>query len=294
MANPALHLCSVIGGDISILPHFIAHYLDLGVTDFHLILNTQLGSEMHQRAEAIVRSRGVAIESLYAGRWDGAVVTRLINDCKRRYPDQWFLVADSDELQLYPDKLERILMYASKVGLEYLTGAFIDRMARDGCLLRIESDQSVWKQFPCAGFVSYPLAQAAPYKIVACLGKVQLSVGQHGVVKPGRSYPVKGEVMAQVHHFKWTKELLDTLKRRKYNFEEDLSVLGEGDLCYVAECSRVIDYLEFHGRIAIEDPVFLVSHAGDNFRDYSQWDKIVERTKSWEVLRQSPLVHIKR
>lgn len=289
-AHP-IRLCAVIGDNRDMLPHFIDHYRDLGVDEFHIILHAPPGKEGF-RAEAlrIMEEKGIKPAQIYEGGWDSRISTNLINGLKAQYPDDWFVVADSDELQVYEQPLRDVIKAARDSGITYITGSFVDRVSADGSMKAIDQQSSIWQQFPYAGFVSFPLSGAMPYKITACKGDVVLSQGQHGVLTPERKWPVTGKVEAQVHHFKWNKNVYDNLVSRQLRFKDTYDSLNDGDQAYYLECASVLKYLNDNRGVNLNDKAFLLSRGGDQFGDYVHWGEILKRTESWDSLQASPRV----
>ncbi len=286
-----IRLCAVIGDNCDMLPHFIDHYRDLGVDEFHIILHAPPGKDDF-RAEAlrIMTEKGIAPAQIYEGGWDSRISTNLINGLKTQYPDDWFIVADSDELQIYEKPLRDVIKSAHDNGQTYITGSFVDRVSADGSMKAINHQSSIWEQFPHAGFVSFPLSGAMPYKITACKGNVILSQGQHGVLVPESQWPVTGTVEAQVHHFKWNKNVYDNLVSRQLRFKEAYDSLNDGDQAYYLECASVLKYLNDNRGINLNDNVFLISKGGNQYGDYAHWKEVLKRTESWDSLQASPRV----
>lgn len=286
-----IRLCAVIGDNCDMLPHFIDHYRDLGVHEFHIILHAPPGKEgFCAEALRIMEEKGIEPAQIYDGGWDSRISTNLINGLKAQYPDDWFIVADSDELQVYEKPLRDVIKASRENGMTYITGSFVDRVSGDGSMKAIDHQSSVWQQFPYAGFVSFPLSGAMPYKITACKGNVVLSQGQHGVLTPESKWPVTGKVEAQVHHFKWNKNVYDNLVSRQLRFKDAYDSLNDGDRAYYLECASVLKYLNDNRGLSLNEKAFLLSKSGNQFGDYAHWNEILKRTDSWDALQASPRV----
>ncbi len=79
-------------------------------------------------------------------------VTELYNETKRLKPDEWWIVADDDELQLYSKPIQDIVYECEDSGWEFVTGGFIDRIGENGTFPKINDDSDIWKEMPNAGF----------------------------------------------------------------------------------------------------------------------------------------------
>lgn len=278
-------LCSVWGEKYDLLPHFIEHYRDLGIDEFKFIIqarktNCPFIDEISQALQEYDLK-----PHIYIGPWNGMICTNLINQIKQTKNNEWFVVSDQDELQLYPKPLEQIIEECERDEILYVTGALLDRISKNGKLKIIESTPVLWDQFPNCGFISYPLARANPYKITLCKSSVQLAEGQHGVVARGRTYPIVGPVISQVHHFKWDASLIHRLQER-LNKEKagdwDNSCAG-----YRQEVYAILNYLEERqGSISLSDPLFLIETTKKRYEAYIHWSKVIAIMSSWSSLQK--------
>jgi hypothetical protein len=259
-----VHLVSVVGGYADVLPHMLAHYRGLGVESFFIHVHaSHEGDPVLEQVTEIVRNFGCGISSVTVGEWLHNTNRKLYHRTLESRPDDWFLIADQDELQVYPRDMTSILEHCERQGYEYIEGCFLDRLARDGSFPAVSANESIWLQFPLAGIVSASVLQANPNKIVAAKGRVRLGAGQHYALS-GRGCPPE-ELYIPVHHFKWVSGILERLEQRA-EFRRE-----RGDR-YWEESQRFIDYCHAHnGRLDIGDPSFHLAHA---LPEYSQWDVV--------------------
>src|SRR4030095_13656981 len=97
-----IHLITVIGAYVRQLPYMLSHYRDLGITSF--LINLHLANQrdpVQAEAGEIVTQFGAKIESIVSGGWPN-VKKAIIRDSMRKYPEDWFILADQDEFQIYP------------------------------------------------------------------------------------------------------------------------------------------------------------------------------------------------
>ena len=288
-----LRLCMIIGDNLDMLPHFIDHYQELGVEHFHIIIHAPNDEKnFYWHATEILSFYKIEPTLIYRGRWDGQIGTELINRIKKSFPEDWFIVADIDELQIHPEPIWQRILHLQYSQKPYLTGVFVDRISIDGALQPIIPNLSIWKQFPMAGFVSFPLAGATPYKITVCRGDIELSLGQHGIIDPKYKWPIKGKIETQVHHFKWSQNLLNNLKTRQEKLTKSIQLLNGGDQSYILECSKILSYFKYYNKIQINDPTFILSYSGKKYTDYLYWDEILYRTENWKTLQSSPKIDL--
>lgn len=261
-----IHLTTVAGSFVRVLPHMLNHYRELGITSF--FVNVHLSHDRDvilEEAQEITNRFGCGIASVVVGDWQSNQV-EMYARFRRQYPNDWFILADQDELQVYPHDLIEIIKECDRKGYDYINGCFVDRISADGGFPEVEQNRDVWSQFPLGGFVSYPMLRADPRKVVAAKGHVKLVGGQHYALS-GISCPL-GEYFIQVHHFKWVKDLVSRLARRA-------QILKDSNVPHWAESERFVSYFEKHGgRIDINDPLFGLTNCE---RDYKYWNDIRQK-----------------
>lgn len=211
-------------------------------------------------------------------------VTQLYNEVKLTKPDEWWIVADDDELHVYPGDIRQMIEECEENGWEYITGGFLDRIGENGEFPTILPTTDLWQAFPYAGFFRNPLSGACPNKVCVMKGNVEVCNGQHYAIYDGKTvwglegtkhlkrYPVpKGFI--QVHHFKWDSTSLDRLKEVS-NIKKDYTYWREYKKMYNS-------IVRSNGKINLENPYFLLEKMQKNsYIEYSNWvlltTKIIE------------------
>ncbi len=282
-----IHVTAVFGENIELLPHFIEHYMKMGPVRFHFALHVyERGSFIEQQANNCLSGYGIAPVSTAYGPWSENSNQITIAEIMRCHPDDWWIVADLDEFQVYPRDIRDIIRYANVHGFDYAEGALIDRVAEDGSLAAITRD-SLWDQFPMAGRVTYPICGGYIKKIVLCKGRIKLGAGQHSVTA-GKLLPAS-QCFAQVHHFKWNSGLVERLQRRIANFESKVADVVTPS--YPEELQRTIEYMMRRNFIIdIKDRIFCFERCDGSQIWYSQWDKVIGFVKKeWADLKRVPV-----
>jgi hypothetical protein len=258
-----IHLTTVVGSFIEVLPHMLAHYRELGLSSF--LVNIHLSDPKDpilEVAEQVTVKFGCGIASVTVGEWQREQVG-IYERSRQRYPNDWYILADQDELQVYPHDLLDIIKECDSKGYDYIRGCFVDRIDASGMFPDVECNRAIWQQFPLGGFISLPMLGADPRKVVAAKGYVTLNAGQH-VASNGHGCPIE-EYFIQVHHFKWVKNLVDRLAQRA-------EMLKRSNFSHWIESQRFVSYYEKHcGRIDINDPRFRIAECD---RDYKHWDEL--------------------
>lgn len=277
-----LRLCTVLGENLNFLTEYVQHYKKIGVSDFHFIVHAPKQDEaFYLKAKQYLHQLGIKNVSRYDGVWNGLICTNLLNSLKKRYPDDWFIVADQDEFQIYKDNIFEIIKVAEQKNQTFISGILLDRVSLNG-KLSPSLGGNIWKKYPMCGFFSFPLTRANPYKIVLCKGNVELTEGQHGVALANEKYPVRGDILCQVHHFKWTnllKEKLNDRLKRAYQGEWEKSYLG-----YQDELTHILTYIQKEKHIDVNNPLFLFDKIEISSFKYKYWDNIIQLTQKWDTL----------
>ena len=275
---------TVVGGYVDVLPHMLAHYRGLGVDSFLVHVQAEETDDpVIAQTEAIMREFWGEIASVTVGEWLHNTNRELYRRAMQARPDDWFVIADQDELQVYPRELRSILDECDRRGYEYVEGCFLDRLAADGSFPAVRREESIWRQFPLAGFVSARILAANPNKVVAAKGRVELGPGQHYAnisgSRPGGAggcgCPVE-ELYVPVHHFKWVEGVLERLEQRAAFRRE------RGDR-YWEESQRFVDYCRAHGgKLDVKDESLYLAEA---MPEYARWEEV--KRLSLEMARAS-------
>ena len=259
-----IHLITVAGGHVEMLPHMLAHYRALGIASFSVNANVRAADDPSlARIEEIARAFGTELASVTTGDWMHDSNQRIYRTMRAHRPEDWFVLADIDELQAWPDDIASSLAWCERRGYEYVEGCFVDRLARDGGFPDVRAGVLLAQQFPLGAFLSYPLAGASPCKVVAAKGFVELGPGQH-FADGGKPCPAH-ELYVPVHHFKWTGGIVERLRARAAARER------AGDR-YWDESARFVSHCDAHGgRIDTGDPRFLAAECAP---DYPHWPEV--------------------
>lgn len=283
-----IRLVSVIGHGIELLPHFIKHYQDQ-VDEIQLVVyETEHALNLYENISKIIKDyHNVSIVMHVKYRsFDWDKVTGLYNFVKNTHPNDWWVVADIDEFQVYPyDDLNVLTNECDENNWDIVRGGFIDRIGKNGEMVEIDQKHSIFKQFPLMGFFRYPLSKACPNKICVMKGYVELTSGQHyakindqttwrwmgwnhPLIAPYDIYSV------QVHHFKWDSTCKSRLEQI-INLNNSYSFTDEYKLMY--------DKLnENDFKIDIKNPEFMIvkSSGSKKYKTYIHWDKLIKKIVS--------------
>jgi hypothetical protein len=273
-------LITVTGHRTNTLRHQLNHYKDK-VSDAFIVVyeNADSPKNLTDEIKEITKEFGLGIHSVKIHRpFDWVEVTNQYNITKNLFPNDWWLVADDDELQVYWKDIEDIITECEENGWKYVSGGFVDRIGATGNFPEIERDSNLWKLFPVAGFFRYPMSGACPNKVTLCKGNIELTSGQHYIRENNKNiygpagwnhpwrYPIR-QNFVQVHHFKWDNTVLERL----------IDVVKvEKDYSYSHEYRRMYEMIaKSNFKIDINNKNFFCQFSPEpNYEDYKFWKKL--------------------
>jgi hypothetical protein len=266
-------LVTVTGSRTSTLKHMLNHYKDL-VDEMYVVVYEWEGKSLYESVNDIVSQFPTAkiIKRVYKEKFNWEYVTKLYNEIKMMYPDDWWIVSDDDEFHVYSKDLNTIIDECESNGWVMVRGGFVDRIGRDGEFPELKEDINIFEQFPLAGCFRYPLSNACPNKMCIMKGWVEITPGQHYAIIDGQTtwkwqgwnHPLiapTNEYNVQVHHFKWDSTCVERIKA-----VADI----KKDYAYSKEYQIMYDALKSNNfKIDIYDERFMIEDAG--VLGYSLW-----------------------
>lgn len=251
----------------------LKHYEGV-VDEFHVIVYRQ--SEDDGILEE-VEKLGIEPCLIYTSeKYNWETVTYLYNLVKKTKPNEWWIVCDDDELQVYPRPIKDIVNECEKYGYDFVTGGFLDRIGTNGSFPKVTRDTNIHEAFPYAGFFRYPMSGACPNKVTLMKGYQEITPGQHyakfqdGTNSWGTEHPKRmpiNDCFVQVHHFKWDETCVDRIKRVA-DVKKDYAYSHEYEIMYNA-------IKDSGWKIDIENPAYKVEKLKEfsyiKYNDYTQW-----------------------
>ena len=271
-----LNLATVVGRNTHMLPHMLRHYKNM-VDNIYVVVYRQ--SKDDNIVEEIEELGITPFKVVTEPKYDWHKVTEFYNKLKRTKADEWWIVSDDDELQVYPRNIREIIETCEVMDYKFVTGGFIDRIGPEGTFPEINRDTNVHNAFPYAGFFRYPMSGACPNKVTLMKGYVDVTPGQHyvqfanGTNSWGDKHPDRmpiEECFTQVHHFKWDSSVLKRLlevaeTKTDYSFHKEYNKMYRA----IARSDWKID---------IENHEYLVEKLKNfsyiEYNDYPHWDKL--------------------
>jgi hypothetical protein len=279
---------TVIGHGVDLLPHYISHYEKI-VDEINIVVyENDLHRDLVNKINTIIDGNdGVKIvKTLYDRVFDWEKVTQLYNYVKKDHPNDWWVIADIDEFHLYPDNsLSDLITVCEKNNWDLVRGGFIDRVGPDGTFPEITQNNTLWEQFPTAGFFRYPMSDACPNKVCVMKGYIEITNGQHYAKINGQttwrwqgwSHPLIApfeEYSVQVHHFKWDESCFERI-RNVAMINQDYAYSNEYRKLY-KELSKTRMILDLEDK----DYMFEQGLKGPDYYAYKQWNKLIKKIVS--------------
>ena len=135
-----LNLVTVVGHNITMLPHMLEYYQNIVRNKDNIFIVVYRQSEddgiLEQIEELGITPYKVVTEPKF--HWEK--VTELYNEVKMTKPNDWWIVSDDDEIQVYPKPIETMIEECEQNGWEFITGGFLDRIGDDGTFPVIKKD----------------------------------------------------------------------------------------------------------------------------------------------------------
>ncbi len=271
-------LLTVTGSRTNTLWHMLNHYRHIVDEMFVVVYeweDTNILAEVGKILENFPSAKVVKVERREKFNWE--VVTQLYNEIKSQYPDDWWVIADDDELHIYPIPLPFLIEDCESNGWDIVRGGFVDRIGEGGSFPEIQPYKNIFEQFPLAGFFRYPLSEACPNKICVMKGYVELTNGQHYA-------KVNGEVLwgeqadnkliapidtysVQVHHFKWDSTCVERIKA-----VADI----RKDYAYSKEYLKMYQAIRRNNfEIDITNSDFMIEKSG--IGSYCRWNELIKK-----------------
>lgn len=274
-----LNLVTVVGENTHILPHMLKHYENIVDKVYVVVYRQSDNDKILEEVENLgITPYWVVTEPKY--NWTR--VTEIYNTVKLLKPNDWWIVTDDDELQVYPKPLEDIINTCERHGYDFVTGGFIDRIGKGGTFPTVGRETNLHTSFPLAGFFRYPMSGACPNKVTLMKGYQKVTPGQHyasfedGTNSWGSKHPKRmpiDECFTQVHHFKWDSTCIDRIKKVA-DVKTDYSFSDEYQVMYNSIASE--DW-----KIDINKKEYLVEKLQETsyieYIDYPHWEKIKQQ-----------------
>jgi hypothetical protein len=277
--NKKIRLVTITGSRTNTLSHMLSHYTEI-VDEIYVVVyeweNFSTYDSVEEIVSKFVNAKIIGREKKEKYNWE--YVTQLYNETKLMYPNDWWIVADDDELHIYSKDLSEIIEDCEKNNWELVRGGFIDRIGEGGTFPEINDYDDIFEQFPLAGFFRYPMSGACPNKVCIMRGYIEITSGQHYAKIDGQTtwrwqgwnHPLIAPVddyNVQVHHFKWDSTCIERIKQVA-DTKQDYSYSDEYLKMYQSLRSNNFE-------IDITNEEYMIKNI--NWYDYPYWNKLFKK-----------------
>jgi hypothetical protein len=254
----------------ALVPHFVKHYMDLGVRAENFVIVVHMGTRATTNSEQ-VKTYLIASNIAFVEWWGefttGGKIFHLLHALQISRASDFVVWADLDEFHEF-DATLRSLDYVSVYnffvvnGCNTLAGHFIDRVAPNGALAEIQPDVDLQLQFPLRCNVTQQLLNAGVRKTLLTSAALRADGGHHAV--PGNRYfelrgmayllpnisPAERTSLVcrkrlRTSHFKWTAGTIEYLASRSKSFKER-------NIPWWKESQRLVDSAAKFGQVLVD------------------------------------------
>lgn len=228
--------------DTKLLGHFLRHYAALGCTEFFCSVMFNDPAAVEAQAAGYRLTTSLCTAGYDTELRFSELLRRNLDVLLARHvaADEWFLIADLDEMQEYPLPPAQLALECERNGYDCVMGRFVDRVAADGSFPEVD-DRPLEEQFPLRLDITGGLMGATTSKVMMCRGHLQIGNGQHRIV--GESHPHPQWCL--VHHYKWKAGMVERVRARR-------DLLRRLDCVWWKESDTLLRYIDQgNGRIDV-------------------------------------------
>jgi len=220
--------------DADLVPHFVQHYKQFDIDEWHVILHRDEDVEPHE-ARKNFRS---AHPSIKFYEWNDMFLStekiKLFNSIIKKL-DGYILLADIDELQIWPKEPKDMLRDQPIVG-----GWLKDRTPMNSLYSKVTHDDSLFNQFPVSSTLSKDLFKMYTHKPCVFHKSYKL-VNSHDLELYNNPVYYQDKTMIDIAHFRWTDSRLPKTEKRYTDYKEKNK---EGVALNWKESEKILNYLK--------------------------------------------------
>lgn len=201
-----------VDSDVSLLPHFLSHYRELGATEFHCASLCDIAIAATDDTFVLYRTDLDPAMHFYDSLHDKLM--RVVKQTVK--PGEWFIIAELDEFHKYPENVFSLIEKMNWYRADCYFGDIVDRIAADGKLPEL-TDAPIASQFPCDADITGNVMGACTKKVMLCRGYKEIGGGNHGIASSHFKYKEEGIV----YHYKWHAEGLRRIQERLKSLKQE-------------------------------------------------------------------------
>ena len=127
-----MNFVTVCGHNTAMLNHLLIYYKPY-IENFYVnIYETHSKDPIIEQANSICAELGITPYKIWIGKpFDWDKVTDIYNETIASKKDEWWIIADDDQFQIYSKPINEIIQECEDHGWEFVRGVFIDRIGED-------------------------------------------------------------------------------------------------------------------------------------------------------------------
>ena len=226
--------------DARLLPHFLRHYEQFGVTEFHIAAPQDLANSIARRSRnyRVIQYHDFDVAASFTGGAEAVTKMREL----AQGPEEWVVIVDLDEFVEFPEPLTDLVGKIEAEGGNIARGIMYDRFAIDGHLKTFDDNSELSAVFPVRARFRSLVMGGNEFKGVLVKGQPR-SLAAHHEFYDERPY----SQMLEISHYKWNDRALDRTRLGR-----DMCAAADSPWDFDGEFKRVLDHYEQHGRFAWE------------------------------------------
>jgi hypothetical protein len=224
--------------DAQLLPHFLRHYLQFGITEFHVAAPSKLAQQIRRMSTGykLFQYSGFDVAETVCGGISAVAGMRGV----AQDADEWIVIVDLDEFVEFGESVQTIVKDVEGEGANIARGVMYDRFAANGQPKPFDKDSHLPSLYPVrARFIKNVMGG---FDIKGVLVKGHLKgQGAHHVFYDEERY----SKVFEISHYKWNDP---SLRRIRQAYEMSRAA----GLDWSQQYKKILDHYARHGRFAWE------------------------------------------
>jgi hypothetical protein len=220
--------------DANLIKHFVEHYNQFDVDEWHIILHRNQEKEPHE-ARAFFRSLKPNIRFY---EWNDMFLSsekiKLFNKVKKSF-DGYVLLSDIDELQEWKQEPKDVLTRQPVVG-----GMLVDRLPLHSKTAPVQDEPTLFEQYPIESNISQKVSRLYTHKACAFHKNYKI-INSHDLELYTKPVYYTDDEMIKIAHFRFTENRLNKTEKR---YQEYKVANAKGHAVNYKESEKLLDWLK--------------------------------------------------
>jgi hypothetical protein len=224
--------------DPRLLPHFLKHYVQFGITEFHVATAPHLAEDIRRMTTGykVLQYNDFDVAETVCGGISAVTGMREV----AQEADEWIVIVDLDEFVEFGEPVQTIAEDMEAEGANIARGIMYDRFAVDGQPKPFDDDSYLPSLYPVRARFIKNVMGGVDVKGVLLKGHLK-SRGAHHVFYDEKRY----SKVFEISHYKWSDP---SLKRIRQAYEMSRAA----GLDWSQQYKKILDHYARHGRFAWE------------------------------------------